>query len=138
MQSTGHSSMHALSLTSTQGWAMTYVTGRSPPRRPARSGMPAPAAPVSRQRLGATRQPPTCVAPTSVQVAQSAVAAAVPDERLALGDRDVQPDDLADEDAVVAALMHRVRDALERGERGRQQGYARHLTAGRRDAFQLA
>src|SRR5450756_357761 len=27
MQSTGHSSMHALSLTSTQGWAITYVTG---------------------------------------------------------------------------------------------------------------
>src|SRR5512141_1003254 len=30
MQSTGHSSMHALSLVSTQGWAMTYVT--SPPK----------------------------------------------------------------------------------------------------------
>src|SRR5450756_1169318 len=27
MQSTGHSSMQALSLTSTQGWAITYVTG---------------------------------------------------------------------------------------------------------------
>src|SRR4051794_30912048 len=29
MQSTGHSSMQALSLRSTQGWAMTYVTVRS-------------------------------------------------------------------------------------------------------------
>src|SRR5665213_2425980 len=27
MQSTGHSSTHALSLRSTQGWAITYVTG---------------------------------------------------------------------------------------------------------------
>jgi hypothetical protein len=26
MQSTGHSSMHALSLMSTQGWAIVYVT----------------------------------------------------------------------------------------------------------------
>src|SRR4029078_12508359 len=31
MQSTGHSSMQALSLRSTQGWAMTYVTC-DPPR----------------------------------------------------------------------------------------------------------
>src|SRR5699024_9225082 len=30
MQSTGHSSMQALSLRSTQGWAMMYVTGLTP------------------------------------------------------------------------------------------------------------
>ncbi|MFB9071126.1 hypothetical protein ACFFX0_07935 [Citricoccus parietis] len=33
MQSTGHSSMQALSLTSTHGRAMTYVTWNRPPSR---------------------------------------------------------------------------------------------------------
>ncbi|VXB16539.1 hypothetical protein ARTHRO8AJ_140069 [Arthrobacter sp. 8AJ] len=32
MQSTGHSSMHALSLTSTHGCAITYVTSLASPR----------------------------------------------------------------------------------------------------------